>query len=70
MAVSGRLRFPAERTVEARVRGIFVQLGLPALPDLYRRVPAVLTLLRCEALATGRCPPRRRRGHWRRAGPP
>jgi DNA-binding NarL/FixJ family response regulator len=45
VAVSEQL-FLAERTVEAHIRSIFVKLGLPALPDVNRRVLAVLTLLR------------------------
>lgn len=45
VAVSEQL-YLTERTVEAHIRSIFRKLGLPALPDVNRRVLAVLTLLR------------------------
>ncbi|WP_344615412.1 response regulator transcription factor [Dactylosporangium salmoneum] len=44
-AVSEQLHL-AERTVEAHIRSIFLKLGLPAQPDVNRRVLAVITLLR------------------------
>ena len=46
-AIAARL-FVTERTVEAHVKQIFLELGLDAGPDSHRRVLAVLAYLRAS----------------------